>query len=202
MVPASLVGNWKSEFERFSPSLRVFYAHRSECDAAILKSIADAPEKSLANFDVVVTTYGLARRLKWFSKLNWRLIVLDEAQAIKNASSAQARAIRKLKSSGRIALSGTPIENHLGELWSLFDFCCPGLLGNASQFKTFVKGLKKTGHNSLRSPAAVGAALHSATDENRPEHRTGPAGQDRNANPLWPFEKTGHAVSESVEGTD
>lgn len=154
MVPASLVGNWKSEFERFSPSLRVFYAHRSECDAAILKSIADAPEKSLANFDVVVTTYGLARRLKWFSKLNWRLIVLDEAQAIKNASSAQARAIRKLKSSGRIALSGTPIENHLGELWSLFDFCCPGLLGNASQFKTFVKGLNKkqdtTAYGALR----------------------------------------------------
>ena len=69
--------------------------------------------------------------------------MLDEAQAIKNASSAQAKSIRKLKSSGRIALSGTPVENHLGELWSLFDFCCPGLLGNATQFKNFVKAQNK-----------------------------------------------------------
>ena len=143
IVPASLIGNWKSEFERFSPSLNVMYAHGSECDAAKLKQIAKSPEKSLAGYDVVVTTYGLARRLEWLSKLDWRLTVLDEAQAIKNASSAQAKAVRKLKSAGRIALSGTPVENHLGELWSLFDFCCPGLLGNATQFKKFVKGLNE-----------------------------------------------------------
>ena len=143
IVPASLVGNWKSEFERFAPTLRVLYAHRSECDADTLTKIAKSPDKELANCDVVVTTYGLARRLDWLSKLDWRLIVLDEAQAIKNASSAQAKSIRKLKSSGRIALSGTPVENHLGELWSLFDFCCPGLLGNATQFKNFVKAQNK-----------------------------------------------------------
>jgi len=139
VVPASLVGNWKSEFERFAPSLSVLYAHRSECDADTLKKIAESPDEQIAAFDVVVTTYGLARRLDWLSQLDWRLVVLDEAQAIKNASSAQAKSIRKLKSSGRIALSGTPVENHLGELWSLFDFCCPGLLGNATQFKKFVK---------------------------------------------------------------
>jgi SNF2 family DNA or RNA helicase len=143
IVPASLVGNWKSEFERFAPSMRVLYAHRSECDADTLKNVAKSPEKHLAEFDVVVTTYGLARRLDWITQLDWRLIVLDEAQAIKNASSAQAKSIRKLKSSGRIALSGTPVENHLGELWSLFDFCCPGLLGNATQFKKFVKEQNK-----------------------------------------------------------
>jgi len=143
IVPASLVGNWKSEFERFAPTLKVLYAHRSECDADTLKQIANSPSNELAGCDVVVTTYGLARRLDWLSKLDWKLIVLDEAQAIKNASSAQAKSIRKLKSSGRIALSGTPVENHLGELWSLFDFCCPGLLGNATQFKKFVKELNK-----------------------------------------------------------
>jgi SNF2 family DNA or RNA helicase len=143
IVPASLVGNWKSEFERFSPTLRVLYAHRSECDADTLKQIEKSPSKELAGCDVVVTTYGLARRLDWLSTLDWKLIVLDEAQAIKNASSAQAKSIRKLKSTGRIALSGTPVENHLGELWSLFDFCCPGLLGNATQFKKFVKELNK-----------------------------------------------------------
>jgi SNF2 family DNA or RNA helicase len=143
IVPASLVGNWKSEFERFAPTLQVMYAHRSECEAATLKQIAKSPSKELAKYDVIVTTYGLARRLDWLSQLDWRLIVLDEAQAIKNASSAQAKSIRKLKSSGRIALSGTPVENHLGELWSLFDFCCPGLLGNATQFKKFVKEQNK-----------------------------------------------------------
>jgi hypothetical protein len=143
VVPASLVGNWKGEFERFAPSLNVFYAHSSECDAGELQVIAEAPEKSVSKFDVVVTTYGLARRLDWFAKLDWHLIVLDEAQAIKNASSAQAKAIHKLRSSGRIALSGTPVENHLGELWSLFHFCCPGLLGNVTQFKKFVKNLGK-----------------------------------------------------------
>lgn len=143
IVPASLVGNWKSEFEHFAPTLRVLYAHRSECDADTLQKIASSPDQELAGCDVVVTTYGLARRLDWLSKFDWRLIVLDEAQAIKNASSAQAKSIRKLKSSGRIALSGTPVENHLGELWSLFDFCCPGLLGNATQFKKFVKEQNK-----------------------------------------------------------
>jgi non-specific serine/threonine protein kinase len=69
--------------------------------------------------------------------------MLDEAQAIKNASSAQTRAVKKLPSSGRIVLTGTPVENHLGDLWSLFDFCCPGLLGSAAQFKQFVKRLNK-----------------------------------------------------------
>jgi len=139
VVPASLIGNWKSEFERFAPSLRVFYAHRSECDADTLQQVAENSAKTLAGFDAVVTTYGLVRRQDWLARQTWRLVVLDEAQAIKNASSAQARAVRKLDASGRIALSGTPVENNLGELWSLFDFCCPGLLGNASQFKKFVK---------------------------------------------------------------
>ncbi|MEZ6132990.1 MAG: DEAD/DEAH box helicase [Planctomycetaceae bacterium] len=155
VVPASLVGNWKSELERFAPALKVFYAHRSECDAATLTAMGKSPATSVAQFDLIVTTYGLARRLDWLSKSEWRLIVLDEAQAIKNASSAQAKAVRKLKSSGRIVLSGTPVENHLGELWSLFDFCCPGLLGNANQFKRFVKSLgraeDKVSYGGLRS---------------------------------------------------
>jgi non-specific serine/threonine protein kinase len=73
----------------------------------------------------------------------WSLVILDEAQAIKNASSAQTRSVKKLNSSGRIVLTGTPVENHLGDLWSLFDFCAPGLLGNANQFKQFVKRLNK-----------------------------------------------------------
>ncbi|MCA9222757.1 MAG: DEAD/DEAH box helicase, partial [Planctomycetales bacterium] len=143
IVPASLIGNWKSEFERFAPTLRVFYAHGSEVDAEQLRRVAESPESGLSECDVVLTTYGLARRMERLAKVRWRLVVLDEAQAIKNASSAQAKAVRRLKTSGRIALTGTPVENHLGELWSLFDFCCPGLLGNASQFKSFIKRLNR-----------------------------------------------------------
>jgi non-specific serine/threonine protein kinase len=83
----------------------------------------------------------LVRRQPWLAAVNWSLVILDEAQAIKNASSAQTRSIKKLNAATRIAMTGTPVENHLGDLWSIFDFCCPGLLGSASQFKKYVKGL-------------------------------------------------------------
>jgi non-specific serine/threonine protein kinase len=143
VVPASLVGNWKQELARFAPSLRVFFAHRSECGADELARISANPRRELANFDLVVTTYGLVRRAHWLGKVDWQLVVLDEAQAIKNHASAQTKAVKKLKSSGRIVLTGTPVENQLGDLWSLFDFCSPGLLGNAAQFKQYVKRLNK-----------------------------------------------------------
>ena len=143
IVPASLLGNWRQELARFAPTLKVSFAHRSECSAEDLATVEKDPEHSLADFDLVITTYGLARRQEWLGKMSWSLVILDEAQAIKNASSNQARAIKKLPAAARIVLTGTPVENHLGDLWSIFDFCCPGLLGTAAQFKTFVKGLNK-----------------------------------------------------------
>jgi hypothetical protein len=143
IVPASLIGNWRQELARFGPSLSVFFAHRSECDAAELARVAEDPRRALAGFDLIVTTYGLVRRQDWLAKIPWSLVVLDEAQAIKNASSAQTRGVKKLHGAGRIALTGTPVENHLGDLWSIFDFCCPGLLGTAGQFKQFVKRLNQ-----------------------------------------------------------
>lgn len=143
IVPASLVGNWKAEFEKFAPSLNVLYAHSSEHPADALKRLLGDPRAPLDGYDAVVTTYGLARQSDWFGKREWDLTILDEAQAIKNASSAQSKAVRKLKSAGRVVLTGTPVENHLGELWSLFDFCSPGLLGNASQFKKYVKHIQQ-----------------------------------------------------------
>ncbi len=141
VVPASLVGNWKQELERFGPSLRVFYAHPSEVEGNELARVGQNARELLAGFDVVVTTYGLVRRSEWLRTTHWQLVVLDEAQAIKNASSTQAKTVKQLVASGRIALTGTPVENHLGDLWSIFDFCCPGLLGSATQFKQFVKRL-------------------------------------------------------------
>ncbi len=139
VVPASLIGNWRQELERFGPTLRVFYAHRSECSAETLDRVAAQPDRELAGFDLVITTYGLVRQTEWLGQATWRLVILDEAQAIKNASSAQTRAVKKLSATGHVVLTGTPVENHLGDLWSLFDFCSPGLLGSASQFKKFVK---------------------------------------------------------------
>ncbi len=143
IVPASLVGNWKQELARFAPQLKCFFAHRSECDAETLDRVAKKPADELKDFDLVVTTYTLARKADWVATMRWKLVVLDEAQAIKNVSSAQTKAVKKLDAAGRIVLTGTPVENQLGDLWSLFDFCCPGLLGSAKQFKDFVKRLNK-----------------------------------------------------------
>jgi hypothetical protein len=144
IVPASLIGNWSQELARFAPQLAVCFLHRSECDADTLARISSEPQKELAGFDLVVTTYTLARNARWIAEINWNLIILDEAQAIKNVSSAQTRAVKGLKGSGRLVLTGTPVENHLGDLWSLFDFCCPGLLGSTRQFKEFVKRMEKS----------------------------------------------------------
>ena len=143
VVPASLVGNWKGELEKFAPQLRVCLAHRSELDAESLAQIARNPVRQLARYDVVITTYTLVRREQWPRQVDWRLVVLDEAQAIRNAGSAQSKAVRQLRSAGRVILTGTPVENHLGDLWSLFDFCVPGLLGSITQFRNFVKAVQK-----------------------------------------------------------
>ena len=143
IVPATLLGNWRQEIARFAPTLRVLFAHRSECTVEELAQVAKDPEPRLAGVDLVVTTYGLARRQEWLAQMRWSLVVLDEAQAIKSASAAQTRGVKKLQAAGRIVLTGTPVENHLGDLWSLFDFCCPGLLGTATRFKQFVKRLNQ-----------------------------------------------------------
>ncbi len=145
IVPTSLLGNWVREAQRFAPDLDLYVAHRSVTEAAQLKQVVADPKKELAGYDLVVTTYGLARRDKWLRELDWRLVILDEAQAIKNATSAQTRAIKKIPARGRIVLTGTPIENHLGDVWSLFDFCTPGLLGTATEFKKFVKASEQKG---------------------------------------------------------
>jgi superfamily II DNA or RNA helicase len=140
VVPASLVGNWKRETEKFAPSLSLFIAHPSECPKAELN--APDPER-LASADLVITTYGMLTRLAWPVETQWNWVVLDEAQAIKNHSTRQSKVVRTLQAHARIALTGTPIENTLGDLWSLFDFINPGLLGSASQFTQFTQNLRK-----------------------------------------------------------
>jgi superfamily II DNA or RNA helicase len=125
VVPKSLVFNWKQESERFTPSLRVLDHTGGGRNIG-----------SFNDYDLILTTYGTLRRdAAEFSSLEFDYVVLDEAQTIKNAETESAKAARLLKARHRLALSGTPVENHLGELWSLFEFLNPGMLGSASVFK-------------------------------------------------------------------
>ncbi|MBV8804753.1 MAG: hypothetical protein JO042_06890, partial [Sinobacteraceae bacterium] len=141
VAPASLIANWKAEIERFAPGLSVFVAHPSEC--AIDLHDEPALAASINGTDLVITTYGVVTRTPALRQRRWRLAVLDEAQAIKNAGAQQTRAVKQLAAAARIALTGTPVENRLSDLWSLFDFLNPGLLGNAKQFASTTKQLAK-----------------------------------------------------------
>ena len=142
VVPASLLGNWRAEADRFAPSLKLCFLHPAETDRQTLDEIAAAPEERLADADMAITTYAMLVRQTWLAELRWRLVILDEAQAIRNPATRQSRAARKLAADARIALTGTPVENRLGDLWALFDFLNPGLLGSRTAFGTFVKALQ------------------------------------------------------------
>jgi non-specific serine/threonine protein kinase len=144
LAPASLLANWAAEIERFAPSLNAMIAHPSAMSQDELKSLA--PEK-LADVDLVITSYGSLLRVPWLATTAWNLAVLDEAQAIKNPNAKQTRAAKKLAAQGRIALTGTPIENRLGDLWSIFDFINPGLLGSAAAFTRYTKHLADSPKN-------------------------------------------------------
>ena len=143
VLPASLLANWKGELARFAPSLKFICLHPSELEQGEMTRIANDPLHTLAAMDVVLTTYGMLQRQEWLKQSTWNLIVLDEAQAIKNPGTRQAKAVKSLSGRARIALTGTPVENRLSDLWSLFDFISPGLLGTASRFKQFVTDMEK-----------------------------------------------------------
>ncbi len=138
VAPASLLANWASEIERFAPSLRTLVAHPSAMPATELQAF---DRGILANVDLVITSYGSLLRVPALLKMPWRLAVLDEAQAVKNPGARQTRAAKQLDAHARIALTGTPVENRLGDLWSIFDFINPGLLGSSKEFTSFTKRL-------------------------------------------------------------
>ena len=144
IAPASLLSNWASEIERFTPSLRALIAHPSAMSGTDLKTLG--PER-LQEVDLVITSYGALLRIPCLAEVAWQLVVLDEAQAIKNPDAKQTRAAKKLNAQSRFALTGTPIENRLGDLWSIFDFINPGLLGSAKQFTVFSKRLANRPQN-------------------------------------------------------
>ena len=140
VAPASLLHNWAAEAERFVPSLNIVVAHAS---AIPRKELKDLDPTTLDDVDLVVTSYASLVRLSWMQEMDWRFVVLDEAQAIKNPGTRQTRAVKSLRAHARIALTGTPVENRLGDLWSIFDFLNPGLLGSAKAFRTYVSTLEK-----------------------------------------------------------
>jgi non-specific serine/threonine protein kinase len=144
VAPASLLANWASEVEQFAPSLKLLIAHPSLIPASELKGLT---HESLQDLDLVVTSYGSLLRIPWLMESAWSLVVLDEAQAIKNPAAKQTRAVKRLNARSRLALTGTPVENRLGDLWSIFDFINPGLLGSAKQFTQFSKRLADRTHN-------------------------------------------------------
>ena len=138
IAPASLLANWAAEIARFSPSLKAVIVH---------PSAGPAEKSNLDRADLVITSYGFLQRAPQLTAQAWKVVVLDEAQAIKNPSAKQTQTVKQLKAEQRIALTGTPIENRLGDLWSIFDFINPGLLGSAKQFSTFAKRLAERQHN-------------------------------------------------------
>jgi superfamily II DNA or RNA helicase len=142
VVPASLLHNWIAEAARFTPRLVVEAFHPA------------FPEPS-GGADVTVTTYGVAGRAAAITEKSWKLVILDEAQAIKNPASRQARAVKALRTSRRLVLTGTPIENRLFDLWSLFDFLNPGLLGAADAFRRRARAMQASPEGYARLRQAV-----------------------------------------------
>ena len=148
VIPASLIGNWVNEIDRFAPSLRYMVLHPTQG-----KTQSDGDEDITTCADLFITTYGMLQRLEWVREQDWDNVVLDEAQAIKNPGTKQTRNAKKLKASYRIAMTGTPIENRLSDLWSLFDFLNKGMLGSSKEFSEFVNRIKdsREGYSRLKN---------------------------------------------------
>lgn len=134
IVPASLLGNWRKETRRFAPEMDFQVLHGKS--SAVLEQLFQE-----SGCFLTVTTYGMAARMKSLQLTEWDCVVLDEAQAIKNPVSKQTREIKKIPARARIAMTGTPIENDLTNLWSLFDFLNKGLLGSSQEFRDYCSAL-------------------------------------------------------------
>ncbi len=169
VAPPAVVGNWAREAERFTPGLEVLVHHGA--GRASGAALARAVEK----VDVVITTYGTAARdVDALAELPWARLVLDEAQVIKNAANETAQQLRRIPAASRVALTGTPIENGLGDLWSILDFCNPGLVGPRPAFIAQLSGEGEAALKALngllvfrrtKAEPAVAATLPDRIDE-------------------------------------
>ena len=169
VVPASLVSNWVDEIHRFFPTLNYYVAHPGmQKNNKSRPGDKDKNKEQLDGLDLVITTYAMSSRYEWIGLYTWAYIILDEAQAIKNPGTAQTLKIKKLKANNRIILTGTPIENRLSDLWSLFDFLNPGLLGSRIEFSEFSKRLNDSpdGYARLRKLVMPFILRRMKTDKN------------------------------------
>jgi len=145
IAPTSVCFNWLDELKKFAPTLNVYNLHTDQREHAVEQASA---------FDVIICSYGLLQRNSTLlTDKAWETLVLDEAQAIKNAHTQRWKSVMKLKATHRVALSGTPIENHLGELWSIFSFLNPGLLGSLKSFQNKYISPIESGHGSHQMQA-------------------------------------------------
>ncbi len=134
ILPASLIGNWQKEVERFAPDLNYEILHKS--------AVKGQKEIIISNSSFLyITSYGMVSRLEELKSIKWDIIILDEAQAIKNPGTKQTKRIKEIQAKMKIAMTGTPIENRLSDLWSLFDFLNKGLLGTGKEFTKFTKDI-------------------------------------------------------------
>ncbi len=147
ILPASLLCNWQKEAAKFAPKLRLTVLH------------AKNRTLDLECADVFLTTYGMTTRLEALSETKWDLLILDEAQALKNPKTKQSKTIRDLNAKMKIAMTGTPIENRLSDLWAIFDFLNRGLLGTMSEFQAFTKQLSNDGAGYGRLRAIIAPFL-------------------------------------------
>jgi superfamily II DNA or RNA helicase len=163
VVPASLLENWRREIEKFTPDLRAVIIHPQALKDSSLHDI----RREVDSYDIAITTYGMLTRCPWIAEHEWFYVICDEAQAIKNPATKQAKAVKALKCKRRGVMTGTPVENRLTDLWSLFDFINPGLLGSFGEFKNYAKGLddRPEGYGRLRRVVHPYILRRSKTDK-------------------------------------
>lgn len=145
ICPMSVVGNWQREIERFAPSLRVMVHHGTD-------RLSDSFQEEVKKYDIVITTYSLINRdEKYLYPVEWERVIVDEAQNIKNPWAKQTQAIKRIRAGKKIALTGTPVENRLSELWSIMDFLNKGYLRSEKDFQTFYAVPIERHRNSKRA---------------------------------------------------
>lgn len=153
IIPASLISNWTNEIYKFSPDIKHYIAHpsfeKNHTSALMNKDFIDG-------HDLIITTYSLCKKYDWLKSYRWNYVILDEAQAVKNPGAKQSKAVKNLNANNRIIMTGTPIENRSGDLWSLFDFLNPGLLGTIKEFSNFSTKLQNNprGYAKLKNIAS------------------------------------------------
>ena len=158
VVPTGLITNWQAELQRFAPGLTVFTYHGPQRSLKVCSGYADVSSAAVRKrdacvpvYDILLTTYGILRSdITKLKKLPWRVAIIDEAQNIKNADTAQSKAVRTIPADTHIAMSGTPVENRLSEFWSIMDFCNSGYLGTAKSFKEdFANPIQRQGDEQV-----------------------------------------------------